>query len=179
MWGKRLIVRRRPRPIKLKVTETTDLEDLLRKLQSTIAQECADWSRWARDWGSWSVILAVLSALGSGAAGATVASISSLSNWERALVVLLAFAGAALSGIAAAVGAPSQAKAASEKADQLASLERWACLVIVELPEITDEAVKLERCRALISWRDQIFGITAPESLDPTKRTMAPVHLPT
>jgi len=154
--------RSHPKPHSIDINEAIDLDGLLKQIRTTTATESDDWSRWARAWGSWSVALAILSALGSGAAGATVASISELSNWEKALVVLLAFGGAALSGIAAAVGAPNQAKAASEKADQLSSLERWACLAIVEklAPEVAQK-----RVRELLAWRDQIFGVTTPISL--------------
>lgn len=156
-----------PQTADLKFT-ATDLPGFLAEIRSTVHQECADWSRWAKSWGSWSVGLAILSALGSGAAGATVASISVLSNWEKALVVLLAFGGAALSGIAAAVGAPNQAKAASEKADQLASLERWASLAIVEFSSLTPVSAQQQRVSDLIAWRDQIFGVATPTTLNPT-----------
>jgi len=164
----------RPKPPKIELTDTADLTVLLKQFQATIYQECADWSTWARSWGKWSVGLAILSALGSGAAGATVASISSLSHWEKALVVGLAFGGAALGGIAAAVGAPSQAKAASFKADQLASLERWASLSVAELPSLTTRTAQQQRVSDLIAWRDQIFGVTAPPSLNPNAKPFPP-----
>lgn len=170
----RFFERGRPRPPTIDFKATADLSELLKELQATTAEESDNWSRWARSWGSWSVGLAILSALGSGAAGATVASISVLSNWEKALVVLLAFGGAALSGIAAAVGAPNQAKAASEKADQLASLTRWASLAMVEVPTMATESEKQERVMDLIAWRDQIFGVTAPGSLNPSASSPPP-----
>jgi hypothetical protein len=167
----------RPHPPKIELTAETNLTELLKQFRSTTYEECSNWSTWARSWGKWSVGLAILSALGSGAAGATVASISTLSPGEKALVVLLAFGGAALGGIAAAVGAPNQAKVASLKADQLASLERWASLAIVELPTLTLKDQQ-QRVSDLIAWRDQIFDVTAPASLNPNSIPTPPPTQP-
>lgn len=141
-----------------------DLADLFDRIQKTSTKECDNWSRRAHDWGTWSVSLAILSALGSGAAGASAAAISKLAGSGRALIVIFAFAGAVLGGVAAAVGAPSQARDASLKSDQLASLERWASLSIVEYPSLSDNE-RLERSRELLAWRDQIFGVSTPKAL--------------
>lgn len=154
---------RRPQPVEIG-SNIKDLDELFDRIQKTTTKECNNWSRRAHDWGTWSVTLAILSALGSGAAGASVVAIKSLSPGDKTFVVIFAFAGAILGGIAAAVGAPSQAKDASLKSDQLASLERWASLSIVELPKLSHKEA-LERSRELLSWRDQIFGVTTPTAL--------------
>jgi hypothetical protein len=177
MSTKRLFGQGRPHPPQIELTAQTNLTELLKQFRSTTYEECSNWSTWARSWGKWSVGLAILSALGSGAAGATVASISTLSPGEKALVVLLAFGGAALGGVAAAVGAPNQAKLASLKADQLASLERWASLAIVELPTLTLKDQQ-QRVSDLIAWRDQIFDVTAPASLNPNSLPTPPPSQP-
>lgn len=148
----------------VEIGHVKDLEDLFERIQRTTTTESDNWSRRAHDWGTLSVTLAVLSALGSGAAGATVAGLSTLNGSNKTIIVIFSFAGAVLAGVAAAVGAPSQAKDASLKSDQLASLERWASLSIVEYPSLTHDE-RLERSRELLAWRDQIFGISTPKAL--------------
>jgi hypothetical protein len=153
---------------------TTDLTGLLKEIQLTTAKESDNWSKWARNWGSWSVVLAVLATLGSGAAGASVVAIANLSGGAKAVVALLAFAGAALSGIAAAVGAPSQAANASRRGDQFSSLERWAGLAVVELPTLTSDEAQA-RVRELLTWRDQILGVNTPTSLSTGVDSSSPI----
>jgi hypothetical protein len=150
MWWNRFIGQGRPQPPKIDLT-ATDVECLLKEIQKTTAIECADRSKWARHWGSASVVLAILSALGSGAAGVTVASLMTLTTTEKTIVVLLSFAGAAIGGFAAAVGAPNQAKISSAKADELASLERWVSLAVAE--KLKPEAAQV-RLGELVTWRD-------------------------
>jgi|GEM_PF-3298543 len=153
---------RRPEPVS--IGAHVDLDDFLHKYLKTVTDECNNWSRRAHDWGTWAVALAILSALGSGAAGAAVAATSQMNGTEKGVVVTLAFIGAVLGGVAAAVGAPSQAKDASLKGDQLASLERWVSLAIIEVPNLSKPGAH-ERIRELLAWRDQIFGIATPAEL--------------
>lgn len=153
---------RRPEPVS--IGAHVDLDDFLQTFLKTVTDECNNWSRRAHDWGTWAVALAVLSALGSGAAGAAVAATSQMNGTEKGVVVTLAFIGAVLGGVAAAVGAPSQATDASLKGDELASLERWVSLSIIEVPNLPEPSAH-KRIRELLSWRDEIFGIATPEEL--------------
>jgi hypothetical protein len=145
-------------------TTSDDLRELLIHIQRRAAKECLYWCRRAHDWGTASVALAVLSTLGSGAAGATAIASSLSTTTARATVAILAFAGAALAGVAAAVGAPSQFQNASKRADAFSALERWASLSVVEFPELSD-AQRDERVREILTWRDQILGVKTPPSL--------------
>ncbi|MDE3008570.1 MAG: hypothetical protein KGJ10_06145 [Acidobacteriota bacterium] len=141
-----------------------DLRELLIHVQRRAVKETGYWSRRAHDWGTASVTLAVLSTLGSGAAGATAVASSLSSSSARSTVAILAFAGAALAGVAAAVGAPSQFQSASKCADSFSALERWASLSVVEFPRLNDEQ-RIERVREILAWRDEILGVTTPSTL--------------
>lgn len=142
----------------------SDLAALIEQVRTDAWHQCGVWSRRARRWRSWSVALAIVSALGSGAAGATVAASGSLSSTERAVIAILAFAGAALSGVAAAVGAPSRATNATLRSDRLAAFHRWAGLALVDLPHLPDPPAH-DLVRELLAWRDEIFGIEAPPAV--------------
>jgi len=114
----------------------TDLRQVLTQLREEAWHECGKWSRRASRWRGWSVALALLAAAASGAAGAAS---QSLTSTGRTVVAVVAFAGAALTGVAAAVGAPGQAKTASLRSDNLAAHDRWAALALVELPTKSEE----------------------------------------
>lgn len=140
-----------------------DLVAVLKQQRDDTWERCVKASGRARGWYRWSVALAVLAAAGSGAAGATVAA-GSLSSTGRAVVAILAFAGAVLSGISAAVGAPGQAKTEQVKSDQLASLVRWADVELVTLPALDRKDAQI-RIRDFLVWRDDIQGVSAPQAV--------------
>lgn len=74
-----------------------DLLQLLTGFQEETWNRCGVASHRARSWSRWSVCFALVATLGSGAAGATVAA-GTLSPTTRAVVAILAFAAAGLSG---------------------------------------------------------------------------------
>lgn len=162
------------RPLQ-RVGPPTTLRDILTQVREESWHQCGRWSRRATTWGKWSVGLAVVATLGSGAAGATVAASSTLSSTERAVVAIMAFAGAALSGIAAAVGAPAKAQSATLRSDSLAALDRWAGLALVDLAKLPDDEAH-QLVRDILAWRDQIYGVQAPVAIRQGLDSAAPAN---
>ena len=154
------------------------LQDVLSQVREDSWRQCGRWSRRASSWGRWSVGLAVVATLGSGAAGAAVAASNTLSSTERAVIAILAFAGAALSGIAAAVGAPAKAQIATTRSDSLAALDRWAGLALVDLPTLSHDKAHPDAAHQLVcnilAWRDQIYGVQTPAAIRQGSGSPAP-----
>ena len=135
-------------------------EQLLRQVRVDSWRQSEVWSRRARRWRLSSLVLGILAMVCAGGAGAIIIN-DSLTSTTRTIAVVLAFLGATLSGVAAAAGAPYQAREAASRSDRLAALHRWTWLALSDLPRLSsDDASHL--VRRILDWNDEISGVTAP-----------------
>ena len=138
-------------------------EQLLRQIRTDSWRQCEIWGRRARRWRLSSVILGLLAMFGSGAAGAIIIS-GVVSSTDRTIAIVLAFVGAALSGVAAAAGAPYQAREAGLRSDRLAALHRWTWFALADMPKLSNEDAS-QLVRNILDWNDEISGVSAPVQL--------------
>lgn len=152
-------------------------EQLLRQIRVDSWRQSEIWSRRARRWRVSSLVLGTMAMLCAGGAGAVVIEGALTSN-SRTVAVVLAFLGATLSGVAAAAGAPYQAREAALRSDRLAALHRWTWLALSDLPRLSgDDASHL--VRRILDWNDEISGVTAPIPLrEDTGELAQPVRPP-
>ncbi len=136
---------------------------VLRSFREQTWEQCVIWSSSARRWRRASTFFAVISTAGSGVAAAT-AALGSGTGTDQTVVVVLAFLGSLLTGVAAAVGAPNQAKDATLRADSLASWTHRADLALVGIDDLPLAEARAT-VRDLLDWRDQIYGVTVPAPL--------------
>lgn len=135
-------------------------EQLLRQIRVDSWRQSEIWSKRARRWRLSTLVLGTLAMFCAGGAGAVVID-GTLTSTTRTAAVVLAFLGATLSGVAAAAGAPYQAREAALRSDRLAALHRWTWLALSDLPKLSrDEAAHV--VRRILDWNDDISGVTAP-----------------
>jgi hypothetical protein len=107
--------------------------------------------------------LSIAASVGAGFAGAVVTIENSLSGVMRTAVVLVAFAGAGLSGTAAVYGAPERSKRWVGRWIQLRALNRR--LEVIATIDSANEGDLEAWLNVALAWLDQIQGVVAPDGL--------------
>ena len=119
------------------------LIDEIRRLADQVRDEEHYQGAQTKRLGRLSGFLAILAAVGSGTVGGVAAASQSLQGGLRTAVVIIAFAGAALSGIAAGVKAPQRAQGAQGRWLELRSLSRRLdAIIAVNLADLSTAQFK-------------------------------------
>ena len=135
----------------------------LANLRTEVAKEITLQRRSGRRISRTGQLLSIAATIGAGFAGAAVTVSGSLSGVWRTAVVLVAFAGAGLSGTAAVYGAPERSKRTVGRWIQLRALHRR--LEFMATTDSGNEGDLEARLTVALDWLDQIQGVVAPDGL--------------